>query len=184
MTKRAGLGLLIAVIALVVLSTVLVGIGTEEETDSGEVVGIAFGVGSLYVNDAGRSHGGFEYAGDYKVEVVQACNGTVLVGHIAGLVFTLEVGLGDALEVHELQLKLSYDEVRDQIVLSDGDTTIRLIKVDTDTIWDHEWDGYYISSWGGDAPDEEIRGAISPNIFGLGDHYYIELRLDATVLPG
>jgi len=45
-------------------------------------------------------------------------------------------------------------------------------------------DGYYIASWGGDAPNEEIRGAISPEVFGLPDHYYVELRLDATVLLG
>jgi len=184
MAKGAGLGLLMVVVALVFLSTLLVSVSMEEETHSGEVVGVVFGEGSLHINDAGRSHGGLEYAADYGVEVTQACNGTVLTGHIAGLVFTLEAGLGDALEVHELQLKLSYDEIRDEIVLSDSDTTIRLIKVDVDTIWNHEWDGYYIASWGGDAPDEEIRGEISPEIFGLPDHYYIELRLDATVLFG
>ena len=182
MTKEAGLGLLSAVILLVSLSTVMMALRVDKETSLGEEIGVVFGEGSLHINDAGRSHGGFEYAAEYKVEVSQACNGTVRTGHIAALAFTLEAGLGDALEVHELQLKLSFDELRDEITLSSGNTTITLVKVEVDRIWNHEWDGYYIASWGGDAPDGEIRGEISPEVFGLPDHYYVELRLEAAIL--
>lgn len=182
MAKGAGLGLLSAVVLLVILSAIMTGLRVGEETGSGEGMAIVFGDGSLHINDAGRSHGGFEYAAEYRVEVSQACNGTVRVGHIAALVLTLEVGLGDALQVHELQLRLSYDEARDEIILSSGGTTITLIRVEEDTVWNHEWDGYYIASWGGDAPDDELRGEISPVVFGIPSHYYVELRLEATIL--
>ena len=184
MAKGAGLGLLCAVIILVFLSAVAIDLDPDGNSDSSPYeLTVVFGTGSLHINDAGRSHGGFEYAAEYSVEVSQGCNGTVRTNHIAVLDFTLQIGLGDALSVHELRLKLLYDRDRNEVTLANESATIVLEKVAQDLIWNHAWDGYYVASWGGDAPEEEVRGQISPEIFGLPSHYYVELRLWATVVP-
>jgi len=184
MAKGAGLGLLCAVIMLVFLSALAINLDPDGNSDSSSYeLTVVFGTGSLHINDAGRSHGGFEYAAEYSVEVSQGCNGTVRTNHIAVLDFTLQIGLGDALSVHELRLKMLYDGDSNEVTLTNESATIVLEKVAQDLIWNHVWDGYYVASWGGDAPEEEVRGQISPEIFGLPSHYYVELRLWATVVP-
>jgi len=182
MAKGANLGLLYAVIVLVLIYALATALSSSPRRDSAIYpYQVTFGDGSLYVNDAASSHGGFEYAAEYGVSVEQACNGTVIEGHIAGLVFTLKTGLGDALRVHELDLQLTYDDEDNQIVLVGHEITIRLVKVEQDRVWNHAWDGYYIASFGSSAPVGEIMGEISPQVFGLPDQYYVELRLWATV---
>ncbi len=126
--------------------------------------------GSLFVSDAGRSHGGFEYNASWNAELT-------LSGSTGTLKLTLDVGLGDALTKHEFAVT---DFARDNGSLSlklDGQA-LRLVKVAQDTVWDGEFNGYYIASWGSDAPAAELRGTISPDMFpGLAPHYYVELRL-------
>ena len=54
-------------------------------------------------------------------------------------------------------------------------------KEQNDEIWNHQFDNNYIASWGGFAPENEIKGVISPIIFpGLPDFWYVELRIPAT----
>lgn len=58
-----------------------------------------------------------------------------------------------------------------------------LVWVESDVIRDHRYDNYYIAAWGSDAPVDEIRGVISPEILPeLSSHYYVELRLRPTEL--
>jgi len=126
--------------------------------------------GSLFVSDAGRSHGGFEYNAEWEV--------MVKVDHGLGTMnLELTTGLGDALEKHEYHVEdISVES--DRLTMKVEGQPIVLVWVDSDEIWDHMYDKYYIASWGGDAPPEELRGTISPTIFpGLADHYYVELRL-------
>jgi hypothetical protein len=126
--------------------------------------------GSFFVSDAGQSHGGFEY--------VAVWNATLTVnGPFGELSLIFAEGLGDVLTKHEY---LVSEFVYNQSTLSmkvDG-KPLTLVWTPVDAIWNHEFDNYYIASWGGDAPAEEIRGTISPTIFpGLVEFYYVELRL-------
>ena len=126
--------------------------------------------GSLFVSDAGRSHGGFEYNAEW--------NATLTVDDTSGILkLALNIGLGDALTKHEYSIAEFKMEPNRISMRIDGQP-LTLVWVENDTIWSHTYDGYYIASWGGDAPPEEMRGTISPKIFpGLVDHYYVELRL-------
>ncbi len=184
MAKRADVGLLAIVTAIVVGAVFATAIQPQGSPGSGESrrYAIYFGPSSMHINDAGRSHGGFEYAAEYNVTVSSTDDSAVTVGSMANILFSLSLGLGDALQVHSLHPRVAYLERTDTIVLYEAGYTIRLVKVEKDLIWGHKWDGYYIASWGGDAPENEIRGEISPSIFGLPGHYYVELRLWAQAI--
>jgi len=126
--------------------------------------------GSLFVSDAGRSHGGFEYNAEWDA--------TLTVGGTTGtLGLALRVGLGDALEQHEYRVEgFSMDSSAVNMMIEGQPVT--LVWVEDDAIWDHAYDRHYIASWGSDAPQGEIRGVITPALFpGLAETYYVELRL-------
>jgi len=126
--------------------------------------------GSLFVSDAGRSHGGFEYNAEWDAKLtVEGTTGTL------GLV--LHAGLGDPLEQHEYRVEsFSMDSSTVNMII-EGHPLV-LVWVEDDVVWDHAYDRHYIASWGSDAPREEIRGVIMPTIFpGLVETYYVELRL-------
>ncbi len=126
--------------------------------------------GSLFVSDAGRSHGGFEYNAEW--------NATLTVEGTSGVLrLVLKVGLSDALQKHEYRLT---DFTRNATTISMRIDSQYLVLVwqDFDPVWNHTYDRYYVASWGSDAPPEEIRGTILPILFpGLVEHYYVELRL-------
>lgn len=126
--------------------------------------------GSMFVSDAGRSHGGFEYNAEWNATLnIQGSSGS--------LNLVLNIGLGDALTKHRYDVtEFKIDEKK--IIMKIEGEMVTLILIEADEIWDHAFDNFYIASWGGDAPPEEIRGIIKPSIFqGLLNHYYIELRL-------
>ncbi|MFP3951014.1 MAG: hypothetical protein ACLFVP_02565 [Candidatus Bathyarchaeia archaeon] len=87
----------------------------------------------------------------------------------------LVIGLGDALEKHVYRFtdfQMSEDEISMRV---EGQPVV-LTWVEEDDIWNGEFNDYYIASWGGYAPPEEIRGMISADIFkGFAQHYYVEL---------
>jgi len=175
---RMKLGLL-AVVCVTVI--VVAAVFFQSPSDNGEKYFINFKDGSTFISDAGDSHGGFEFTADYTVIV---SDNSFKTGDTVHLTFELDIGFCDPLDVHDLDLKLSYSDADDEITLQNDSIVIRLVKVENDIIWDHQFDGYYIASWGGCAPDDEIRGEISPSVFGLPAHYYIELRLKAEVESG
>jgi hypothetical protein len=178
--QKAKLGLLIGVTVVVavalVLSVVLQSPSTVIDTWS-----VDFSDGSMFISDAGASHGGFEFTATYWANISGFSRESIIAGDEIVLSLQLRVGLGDPLEKHEYLLRLGYDHLQDTVWIRNSSTNISLIRVDNDTIWNHEFDGYYITSRGGYAPSDEIRGNISPTIFGLPDHYYVELRLKLTL---
>jgi len=129
--------------------------------------------GSMFVSDAGRSHGGFEYNALYKAELdIDHGNGVLRL--------VLESGLGDTLDKREY-LVSNFKMTTERISMKIEGAEVVLEWVKSDLVWDHQYDNHYIAAWGGDAPAEEIRGVISPEIFpGLASHYYVELRLHPT----
>lgn len=126
--------------------------------------------GSLFVSDAGRSHGGFEYNAEW--------NATLSVtGRTGTLRFVLNLGLGDALEKHEYRVT-DFEMQPATITMRIEGQSVMLVWMEEDRIWDHSYDMHYIASWGSEAPPDEIRGTIFPSHFpGLADFWYVELRL-------
>lgn len=127
-------------------------------------------LGTFLVSDAGTSHGGFEYVAEWNATLeVKGTTGTLKLVHV--------VGLGDALKKHEYRVT-GFKKTPERINMRLDGITVELVWIEEDLIWNHTYDEFYISSWGGYAPPEEIRGVISPSIFlGLVDFYYVELRL-------
>jgi len=126
--------------------------------------------GTMFVSDAGQSHGGFEYTASYYANLT-------ITGKKGVLNLTLEIGLGDALEKHEYEIT-DFSLSEDRITMRIEGAYVTLVWVENDTVWDHEYDNCYIASWGSESPQSEIRGEISPSTFpGLVQHYYVELRL-------
>ena len=74
-------------------------------------------------------------------------------------------------------------EKNEKITMNKDGNYVELIFVESDEIWNHLFDNHYIASWGGFAPENEIKGVISPTIFlGLPDFWYVELRIPAIDL--
>ena len=65
--------------------------------------------GSMFVSDAGKSHGGFEYTATWNASLQAS-------GSTGNLTFVLQVGLGDALTKYIIPPK-SVAKIRDQLDL-------------------------------------------------------------------
>jgi hypothetical protein len=129
--------------------------------------------GTFFVSDAGESHGGFEFTAEYNAEF-DVTNG------IGTLTLTQIIGLGDPLEKHVYSITDLQIDKNNKITMNIDDNPVELIFLESDEIWNHQFDNHYIASWGGFAPDNEIKGVISPTIFpGLPDFWYVELRIPA-----
>ncbi len=155
---------------ILVLTVAAVAAGTvfyPSHPDGGQDTTMA---GSLFVSDAGQSHGGFEYTATYNV--------TLEVRGGAGVVtLVLHVGLGDVLTNHKL-LVSGFQKTAEDLTMDLNGQHVVLQWTASDTVWNHAYDDFYIASWGSTAPPQEILGTISPGVFpGVYPAYYVELRL-------
>lgn len=127
--------------------------------------------GTFFISDAGESHGGFEFTAEYKTEF-DVTNGR------GNLIITQIIGLGDPLEKHVYSITDLNIKKNNKITMNIDNYPVELTFVRSDEIWNHQFDNNYIASWGGFAPENEIKGVISPIIFpGLPDFWYVELRI-------
>jgi len=167
--------LVILVLGLVALATVAFALlspppfGHREEPETRTFAG------SMFVSDAGQSHGGFEYNAEWTANLT-------VVGDTGMLRLTLKTGLGDALTKHEYavtEFKKDDPTLSWRLIsFSLNGNPVKLVLIGNDTIWNGQFSNYYIASWGAEAPGEEIRGLIKPTYFdGLADFWYVELRL-------
>lgn len=125
--------------------------------------------GTLLINDAGESHGGFEYAADYIALLQGWTDGRKEIS------FELEVGLGDALGVHALRVS-EFDWDDETMTLRTDAGTIRLIMTLDDEQWGERFDGLFLAVHASSNEDENI-GSIEPEMLGLPSHYYVLLAL-------
>jgi len=137
--------------------------------------------GWMFISDAGQSHGGFEYTGQYEVDIAPAHEEFIFDGSVVDMRLTLELGLGDPIEPHNLTMVIDYYPKTDQVLLDFDGSQIVLDMVEIDDVWNHEYDGWYAASWGSEAPPNEVHGEISPEMFGLPAHYYVDMRLHIYV---
>ena len=127
--------------------------------------------GTFFISDAGEAHGGFEFTAEYKTEF-DVTNGR------GNLIITQITGLGDTLEKHVYSVTDLKIKKNNKITMNIDNYPVELVFVNSDKIWNHQFDNNYIASWGGFAPENEIKGVISPIIFpGLPDFWYVELRI-------
>jgi hypothetical protein len=126
--------------------------------------------GSMFVSDAGKSHGGFEYTASWNATLDVA-------GSTGTLNLILNVGLGDSLTKHQFAVTDFAKNSTSVLMKIDG-RPVTLAWIENDPVWNGTYKHYYVASWGGYAPENEIRGIISPEDFsGLTSFWYVELRL-------
>jgi hypothetical protein len=126
--------------------------------------------GTMFVSDAGKSHGGFEYTASWNASL----NAT---GGSGTLNLLLSAGLGDVLTKHQFAVT-DFAKNSTNISMKIDGQSLTLVWIDNDPIWNGTYNHYYVASWGGYAPQNETRGSISTMDFpGLTSFWYVELRL-------
>jgi hypothetical protein len=178
---KPGEGWLVAVLVIALLMAA--GISVSPSGSEQTTYRLDFVAGSMFISDAGSSHGGFEFAASYIVTLSPAMGAAIYSGDKVNMRLELEAGLGDPLSEHDFMFGITYNPESDEIALTFAKTRFQLVHVLEDMIWSREFDGYYIASWGGFAPPEEIRGMIGPAAFNLPNHCYVELRMDLETVP-
>ena len=127
-------------------------------------------VGSLFVSDAGQARPGPGYTATYNATLI-AINGS------GSLNLTLLKGTGEALTVHSFVVSKLLINTSSASMLLNG-RPMSLAWTDKDTVWNGNFSLFYIASWGPSAPQNQIKGNITPSLFqGLQPGFYLELRL-------
>lgn len=128
--------------------------------------------GTLFINEAGMSNStaGYETASYNATLTANNGNGSILFTFLSGT---------DLLATHLVSIS-NYTISVNQISMTIGGHQVLMPWEDNDTIWAGQYDNNYIASWGGSAPSYEIRGTVSPTIFGLPSHSYVEFRFEAA----
>jgi hypothetical protein len=128
--------------------------------------------GSLFVSDAGQSHGGFEYPATWDAIMK-------VVGTTGVLNLTLNIGLGDALQQHIFNItNFGSNSSSDEMSFVINKVRVTMVNNTRDEIWNGTFNNYLVASWGGYAPPQEKMGTITPEVFpGLAPFWYVELRL-------
>ncbi len=87
------------------------------------------------------------------------------------------MGLGDVLTKHEFAAT-DFTENSINVFMKIDGQPVTMVWIESDPSWNGAYNHYYVASWGGYAPQNEISGSISPNDFpGLTSFWYVELRL-------
>ncbi|MDH4123396.1 MAG: hypothetical protein OEV21_04885 [Thermoplasmata archaeon] len=129
--------------------------------------------GEFYINDAGTSHGGFEYAGSFNASVHEGSDGWKLS-------MSLRIGLGDPLSMHHIRIySLEFNSTEMVMDTERGEMILRY--VEEDFIWGDMFSQMYVAIYSPEGPPEESIGEISAQMFDLPVHYYVQLALTPIV---
>ena len=128
--------------------------------------------GTLFINEAGRSNStASSVTASYNATLTaQNGNGSILFTFLSGT---------DLLGQHLFPMT-NYTISINQVSMTLGGHSSILPWEDNDTIWAHQYDSNYIASWGPSAPGYEVRGTVSPSVFGLPSGDYVEFRFAAA----
>jgi hypothetical protein len=130
-------------------------------------------VGSLYVNEAGSPKGDSNYTALYNADLTTQDGA-------GGILFNYVSGDGDRLAQHVYNVSGLCDQNGHLEFSADGNTFEMPLDYE-DLIWDGNYSGYFIASWGPQAGPEEKRGTIFARYFpGIAEFSYVELRLQST----
>jgi hypothetical protein len=126
--------------------------------------------GTLFVNAGGYSNATASATASYNATLTaHNGNGTILFTFISG---------SDLIKNHLLDMT-NYTISVNQVSMTLGGHQAVLPWEDNDTVWAGQYNSNYIASWGPSAPGYELRGQVSPSIFGLPAGDYVEFRFQA-----
>jgi hypothetical protein len=170
--KISGRTFVLLIVAAIVIGVLFVWITFQS---LGSSSGTAQMTGSLFVSDSGMPLGG---VGNLLY------NGSLsAIGGSGTLVLVPITGPGDPLSVHNFSVS-DFSVTPSSLSMILNGNRVNLTWTANDTVWNGEFDDYYIASWGSAAPASELRGSILPTFFpGLPSNSYVELRLTSTVSP-
>ncbi len=126
--------------------------------------------GTMFVNEGGYSNATASATASYNVTLTaHGGNGSVLFTFLSGT---------DLLQVHLVQIT-NYTISVNQVSITIGGHQLILPWEDNDTVWGGQYNSNYIASWGPSAPGYDLRGQVSPSVFGLPPKDYVEFRFQA-----
>jgi hypothetical protein len=153
------------VVALI-LSLVFVGYAYQALAPASN--GVLFG--TLFVNEGGNSNATSTQTGSYNVTLTaQKGSGSLLLTFVSGR---------DVVQDHLLSFT-NYTINTSQVSMVISGHAIVLPWENNDTVWNRHYDNNYIASWGPSAPSKEVRGQVTPSVFGLPAADYVEFRFAA-----
>lgn len=127
--------------------------------------------GTLFVNEGGYSNSTASATASYNATLTATNgNGSILFTFLSG---------SDLIQNHLVSVT-NYTINVNQISMTIGGHTVILPWEDNDTVWAGVYNNNYIASWGPSAPGYEVRGQVSPALFGLPSNAYVEFRFEAA----
>jgi hypothetical protein len=127
--------------------------------------------GTLFVNEGGYSNATASATASYNATLTATNgNGSILLTFLSGT---------DLVQNHLLTMA-NYTISVNQISMTLGGHTVILPWEDNDTVWAGLYNNNYIASWGPSAPAYEVRGQVTPAVFGLPANAYVEFRFQAA----
>jgi hypothetical protein len=126
--------------------------------------------GTLFVNAGGYSNATASATASYNLTLTaKGGTGDILMTFLSGT---------DLVQNHLVDIS-NYTISVNQVAMSLGGHTVIMPWEDNDTVWAGQFDNNYIASWGPTAPGYEVRGTVSPSVFGLPANDYVEFRFQA-----
>jgi hypothetical protein len=163
----SGRWLLVISVGAVIISLAFVGVAFEALSPSTD--GTMFG--TFFVNEGGYSNATASVTASYNLTLIaRSGNGTILFTFLSGT----NVMQQDLAKITNYTISVN------QISMTFNGHSIVMPWEDNDTVWGGLYNSNYIASWGPTAPSYEMRGTISPAVFGLPSHDYIEFRFEAA----
>jgi hypothetical protein len=162
-----GSWLLVLSVGAIIISVAFIGVAYVAL--SPKEAGTMFG--TLFINEGGNSNSTAGVTASYNATLTaNNGNGSILFTFLSGT---------DLLQNHLLAMS-NYTISVNQISMTMGGHSVFLPWEDNDTIWAGVYNNNYIASWGPTAPGYELRGQVSPSIFGLPPNSYVEFRFEAA----
>jgi hypothetical protein len=163
----SGSWLLVLSVGAIIISIAFIGFAYVALSPKGG--GTMFG--TLFVNEGGYSNATASATASYNATLTaRNGNGSVLLTFLSGK---------DIIQNHLLVMS-NYTISVNQISMNVGGHSVVIPWEDNDTIWAGAYNNNYVASWGPSAPGYEIRGQVSPSIFGLPPNAYVEFRFQAA----
>ena len=127
--------------------------------------------GTLFVNEGGYSNSTSGMTASYNVTLTaRNGNGSILLTFLSG---------SDLVKDHLVDMA-NYTISVNQVSMTLKGHYVALPWEDNDSVWAGLYNSNYIASWGPSAPSYEVRGQVSPSVFGLPSTDYVEFRFSAA----